>query len=196
VAQSFPVGTVIEGPVTSLTKFGAFVQLAEGIEGMIHVSDISVEKRIEYPQDVLKVGQLVKAQVLSVDTAKRLLRLGMKQLVPTSLDEYIAEHKKGDVVTGRMGEVSNGQARVELGDGINASCRIVAGGPAKELVEAPAPASAKLDLSSLSSKLKAHWKGGAVVSEAKPEAVRAGQIRKFRITRLDPSARKIELELA
>ena len=196
VAQSFVVGTVIEGPVTSLTKFGAFVQLAEGIEGMIHVSDISAEKRIEYPQDVLKVGQLVKAQVLSVDTAKRLLRLGMKQLVPTSLDEYIAEHKEGDVVTGRMGEVSNGQARVELGDGINATCRIVPGGAAKELVEAPAPVSAKPDLSSLSSKLKAHWKGGAVVSEAKPEAVRAGQIRKFRITRLDPAARKIELELA
>ena len=196
VAQSFAVGTVIEGPVTSLTRFGAFVQLAEGIEGMIHVSDISAEKRIEYPQDVLKVGQPVKAQVLSVDTAKRLLRLGMKQLVPTSLDEYIAEHKAGDVVTGRMGEASNGQARVELGDGINATCRIVPGSPAKELVEAPAPASAKPDLSALSSKLKAHWKGGAVASEAKPEAVRAGQIRKFRITRLDPAARKIELELA
>ena len=196
VAQSFAVGTVIEGPVTSLTKFGAFVQLAEGIEGMIHVSDISAEKRIEYPQDVLKVGQLVKAQVLSVDTVKRLLRLGMKQLVPTSLDEYIAEHSESDIVTGRMGEVSNGQARVELGDGINATCRIVPGGPAKELVEAPAPASAKPDLSSLSSKLKAHWKGGPTVSEAKPEAVRAGQIRKFRITRLDAAARKIELELA
>ena len=124
MAQSFAVGSVIEGPVTSLTKFGAFVQLAEGIEGMIHVSDISAEKRIEYPQDVLKVGQLVKAQVLAVDTAKRLLRLGMKQLVPTSLDEYIAEHKAGDVVTGRMGEVSAGQARVELGDGIHATCRI------------------------------------------------------------------------
>ncbi|MGC2195762.1 MAG: 30S ribosomal protein S1 [Terriglobales bacterium] len=195
-AQSFAVGTVIEGPVTSLTKFGAFVQLAEGIEGMIHVSDISAEKRIEYPQDVLKVGQLVKAQVLSVDTAKRLLRLGMKQLVPTSLDEYIAEHKEGDVVTGRMGEVSDGQARVELGDGINAACRIDAGSSAKELVALAAPASAKPDLSSLSSKLKAHWKGGATVSQAKPEAVRTGQIRKFRITRLDPAARKIELELA
>ena len=133
VAQSFAVGSVIEGPVTSLTKFGAFVQLAEGIEGMIHVSDISAEKRIEYPQDVLKVGQLVKAQVLAVDTAKRLLRLGMKQLVPTSLDEYIAEHKEGDVVTGRMGEVSGGQARVELGDGIHATCRIAAASPAKEL---------------------------------------------------------------
>src|SRR6478752_2490911 len=194
VAQSFAVGTVVEGPVTSLTKFGAFVQLAEGIEGMIHVSDISAEKRIEYPQDVLKVGQLVKAQILSVDTAKRLLRLGMRQLVPTSLDEYIAEHKAGDVVTGRMGEVSGGSARVELGDGINATCRIAAVGPASNLADPAIQSTSKPDLSSLSSKLKAHWKGGAVVSEAKPEAVRAGQIRKFRITRLDPSARKIELE--
>src|SRR6202521_4022203 len=132
VAQSFGVGSVIEGPVTSLSKFGAFIQVAEGIEGMIHVSDISAEKRIEYPKDVLKVGQLVRAQVLAVDTAKRLLRLGMKQLVPTSLDEYIAEHKEGDVVTGRMGEVSGGNARVELGDGINAICRISASSPAEE----------------------------------------------------------------
>jgi small subunit ribosomal protein S1 len=195
VPQSFPVGSVIEGPVTSLTKFGAFVQLAEGIEGMIHVSDISAEKRIEYPQDVLKVGQLVKAQVLSVDAAKRLLRLGMKQLVPTSLDEYIAEHKPGDVVTGRMGEVSGGHARVELGDGIFATCRIAAGTPSTESVVATKQAASKPDLSSLSSKLKAHWKGGAVALESKPEAVRTGQVRQFRITNLDSSAKKIDLEL-
>ncbi|HYM06213.1 MAG TPA: 30S ribosomal protein S1 [Terriglobales bacterium] len=196
VAQSFPLGSVIEGPVTNLTKFGAFVQLAEGIEGMIHVSDISAEKRIEYPQDVLKAGQLVKAQVLAVDTAKRLLRLGMKQLVPTSVDEYIAEHQAGDVVTGRMGEISGGHARVELGDGIHATCSIAAVNPAGGVAgEAPQPAS-KPDLSSLSSKLKAHWKGGAVAVESKPEAVRTGQIRKFRITRLDPAAKKIDLELA
>ena len=75
VPQRFAVGSVIEGPVTSLTKFGAFVQLAEGVEGMIHVSEISAEKRINHPQDVLKVGQVVKAQVLEVDTEKRLLRL-------------------------------------------------------------------------------------------------------------------------
>ncbi len=196
VPQSFPVGSVIEGPVTSLTKFGAFVQLAEGIEGMIHVSDISAEKRIEYPQDVLKVGQLVKAQVLSVDTAKRLLRLGMKQLVPTSLDEYIAEHKVGDVVTGRMGEVSGGNARVELGDGINATCRIAAVTAANKSSEEVVQSASKPDLSSLSSKLKAHWKGGAAAVESKPEAVRTGQIRKFRITKLDPAAKKIDLELA
>ena len=196
VAQSFPAGSVIDGPVTSLTKFGAFVQLAEGIEGMIHVSDISAEKRIEYPQDVLKIGQLVKAQVLAVDTAKRLLRLGMKQLVPTSLDEYIAEHKVGDVVTGRMGEVSGGQGRVELGDGINATCRISPSDPATNLTEEAPRSASKPDLSSLSSKLKAHWKGGSAAVESKPEAVRAGQIRKFRIIKLDPSAKKIDLELA
>jgi small subunit ribosomal protein S1 len=195
VPQSFPVGSVIEGPVMSLTKFGAFVQLAEGVEGMIHVSDISAEKRIEYPQDVLKAGQLVKAQVLAVDTAKRLLRLGMKQLVPTSLDEYIAEHKPGDVVTGRMGDISGGNARVELGDGINATCRLTAAA-ATQSDEAATQSTSKPDLSSLSSKLKAHWKGGAVVVESKPEAVRTGQIRKFRITRLDPAGKKIELELA
>jgi small subunit ribosomal protein S1 len=196
VAQSFAVGSAIEGPVTSLTKFGAFVQLAEGVEGMIHVSDISAEKRAEYPQDVLKVGQLVKAQVLAVDTAKRLLRLGMKQLVPTSVDEYITEHNEGDVVTGRMSEVSGEHARVELGDGINAACRIAAVNPAKGLVEEATKSASKPDLSSLSSKLKAHWKGGATAVEAKPERARTGQIRKFRITKLDPAAKKIELELA
>jgi len=196
IAQSFPAGSVIEGPVTSLTKFGAFVQLAEGIEAMIHVSDISAEKRIEYPQDVLKVGQLVKAQVLAVDTAKRLLRLGMKQLVPTTLDEYIAEHKEGDVVTGRMGEVSGGNARVELGDGINATCRIAAADPGTKLAEEVAQSASKPDLSSLSSKLKAHWKGGAAAADSKPEAVRTGQIRKFRIVKLDPAVKRIDLELA
>jgi len=197
VAQSFAVGSAIEGPVTSLTKFGAFVQLAEGVEGMIHISDISAEKRIEYPQDVLKVGQLVKAQVLAMDTTKRLLRLGIKQLVPTSLDEYIAEHKEGDVVTGRMGEVSGGNARVELGDGINATCRIAAADPATKLAEEVAQSASKPDLSSLSSKLKAHWKGGpAAAAESKPEAVRTGQIRKFRIMKLDPAVKRIDLELA
>ena len=126
VAQKFPVGAVVEGPVTSLQKFGAFVQIAEGVEGMIHVGDISAEKRINHPQDVLKMGQVVKAQVLEIDAEKRRLRLGMKQLVPTSLDEYIAEHKEGDVVTGRMTDVSGNRARVELGEGVQATCRMPA----------------------------------------------------------------------
>jgi len=190
VAQRFAVGSAIEGPVISLTKFGAFVQLSEGVEGMIHVSDIRAEKRINHPQETLKVGQLIKAQVLAVDEEKRLLRLGMKQLVPTSLDEYMAEHKEGDVITGRMIEASDGHAGVELGEGIRGTCRIVAERPAKkERPVEPTP-----DLSSLSSMLKERWKGGPA-GESKPEAVRVGQIRSFRIAKLDRATKKIELEL-
>jgi small subunit ribosomal protein S1 len=192
VTQKFGVGSVIEGPVTSLTNFGAFVQLSEGVEGMIHVSEISAEKRIKHPQEVLKLGQLVKAQVLAIDKERRLLRLGMKQLVPTSLDEYIAEHKEGDVVTGRMIEVLDGQARVELGEGIQGTCPIVAQSLAKHETQAEG----KADLSALSSMLKARWKGGAAGGASKPEAIRAGQIRSFRIAKLDAVAKKIELELA
>src|SRR5437016_5745842 len=125
-AGKLTVGAVVEGPVTSIQKFGAFVQIAEGVEGMVHVGDISAEKRINHPQDVLKVGEVVKAQVLEVDTEKRRLRLGMKQLIPTSLDEYIGEPKVGDLVTGRMTDVSAGRAKVELGEGVNATCRLAA----------------------------------------------------------------------
>jgi small subunit ribosomal protein S1 len=200
-AQRFAVGSVIEGPVLSITKFGAFVQLTEGVEGMIHISDLSAEKRINHPQEVLKVGQLVKAQVLAVDTEKRQLRLGMKQLVPSGLDEYIAEHKEGDVVTGRMIEVSDGYARVELGEGIQGKCRMDAASPAAEKApnlsasEANSTPNAKPDLSALGSMLQARWKGSTPAGGAKPEAVRTGQIRKFRITTLDPAAKRIELEL-
>ena len=115
VSRKFPVGSQIEGPVTKLMNFGAFVQIEEGIEGLVHVSEISAEKRINHPQDVLRAGQRVKAQVLAIDQEKRQIKLSMKQLVPTSIDEYIAEHKVGDVVSGRVVEESAGQATIELG---------------------------------------------------------------------------------
>ncbi len=190
VAQRFPVGAVVEGTVISLQKFGAFVQLAEGVEGMIHVGDISAEKRINHPQDELKMNQVVKAQVLDIDGEKRRLRLGMKQLVPTSLDEYIAEHKEGDTVTGRMTDVSGGRAKVELGEGVYATCRM----PNAE-AEEKAEAATSADLSSLTSMLAAKWKSGGGSGGGKRESARAGQIRTFRITKLDAGAKKIELEL-
>jgi small subunit ribosomal protein S1 len=192
-AKNLTIGSVIEGPVVSITKFGAFVQIAEGVEGMIHVSEISAEKRINHPQDVLKVGQTVKAQVLDVDGAKRTVRLSIKQLVPSSIDEYIAEHKEGDVVTGRVMQVSGGVARVELGEGVFATCRMVDDAPAQEEKASTAKAA---DLSSLGSMLQTRWKSGASPTAAKPDASSAGQIRSFRIARLDPAAKKIELELA
>jgi small subunit ribosomal protein S1 len=194
VAQKFPAGAAVEGPVTNLMKFGAFVQVAEGIEGMVHVSDISAEKRINHPQDVLKVGQVVKALVLELDVEKRRLKLGMRQLVPTSIDEYVAEHNEGDSVSGRVVEVSGGSARVELGEGIHASCKLSAASP-KQNAANPSD-DAKPDLASLSSMLSAKWKSGAVAETSKPQAIQSGQIRRFRITTLDRSAKKIEVELA
>jgi small subunit ribosomal protein S1 len=188
-SEKFAVGSQVEGPVTSFTKFGAFVQLAEGIEGMIHVSEISAEKRIERPQDVLRAGQVVKAKVLDVDKEKRQIKLSMKQLVPTGLDEYIAEHKVGEVVTGRLIEIAGEQGTVELGEGIHCQGRLVLEA-AKDQPQAGAP-----DLSSFSAMLAARWKNGPSASEAKAEPVRAGQIRSFRITMVDRGAKKIKVQL-
>jgi small subunit ribosomal protein S1 len=116
----------------------------------------------------------------------------MKQLVPTSLDEYLTEHKVGDLVTGRLTEVVGGSARVELGEGVFATCPISA-----EAKPAPdASANPKADVSALGSMLMSRWKGSAAGTAAKPEAARTGQIRSFRITKVDPEAKKIELELA
>src|SRR6266581_4598787 len=174
VAQMFPVGSAVDGPVVSLTKFGAFVQVAEGIEGMVHVSDISAEKRINHPQDVLKIGQPVKAQVLELDTEKRRLKLGMKQLVPTSIDEYVAEHQPGDLVSARVVEVAGDCVLAELGEGIRATCRIAK--PARqEHSESEQPGADKPDVKALSSMLTARWKAGSVAESPKAQEVRAGQ---------------------
>jgi small subunit ribosomal protein S1 len=188
--EKFTFGSTVEGAVVSLTKFGAFVQLAEGVEGMIHVSEISAEKRVERPQDVLRVGQVVKAKVLDVDKEKRQIKLSMKQLVPTGLDEYIAEHKEGDVVTGRLIEVTGDSATVELGEGIRSRCRMVAAAAKEEQFVA----AGQVDLSAFSSMLKERWQNGPV-SVAKTDEVRAGQIRSFKITKLDLDAKTIEVQL-
>ena len=189
VPKRYPLGSEIEGPVTSLMKFGAFVQLSEGVEGLIHVSEISAEKRIGVPAEVLRVGQIVKCLVIGVDPEKRQMKLSMKQLVPTGLDEYLAEHKEGDVVTGRF--VDESATRVELGEGIFATCKAASTTPAKS----ESQSSGKADLSSLSSMLQARWKTGAG-APVKAEPARAGQIRSFRMTQIDRAAKKITVEPA
>jgi len=191
-AQKFPVDSIVEGPVVSVQKFGAFVQVAEGVEGMIHVSDISAEKRINHPSDVFKVGQVVKAQVLAVDPEKRRLKLGIKQMVPTSIDEYLAERKVGDTVSGRVAEVSSSFATVELGEGIRAICKL---GTGAKGASAGQQSSGGADLKSLSSMLAAKWKSGTVTQAVSSELT-AGQVRSFRVTKIDSAAKKIEVELA
>jgi small subunit ribosomal protein S1 len=191
-ARKFAAGSVIEGQVTSFTKFGAFVQIAEGVEGMVHISEIAVGKRIQHPQDLLKIGQAVKALVLEIDNERRQLKLSLKQLVPVSVDEYFAEHKAGDVVTGRVIEISGREARVELGEGIHGVCA-VADSPVSTEQET---SGGKVDLSSLGSMLQARWKGGAPSVMPAPEPLRAGQVRSFKIDRLDAASKTIQLKLA
>jgi small subunit ribosomal protein S1 len=194
VEKNYPVGAIVEGPVTQLKQFGAFVQVTENVEGMIHVGDIVNEKRINHPQDELKVGQVVKAIVLENDREKRRLRLGLKQLVPTSLDEYIAEHKDGDEVTGRVTDVSRNRATVELGEGVQGHCTLVVQEARQEQNRGP------VDVSALSTMLASRWKGAggpspSTESGPKTEQLKAGQIRSFKISKLDTEKKKIELEL-
>jgi len=187
--KKYAVGEVAEGKVSSLTKFGAFVDLGDNIEGMIHIGDISREKRLNHPNEVLKVGQTVKAQVLEADKERRRIRLGMKQLEPTSIDEYIAEHKAGDAVSGRLVEVSGQKAKVELGEGVFAWTRL----PGEQKANTAA-AAGKADLGSLTAMLSQRWKSGGGDAAA-AEAPKAGQVRSFKIASIDVAGKRIELEL-
>jgi small subunit ribosomal protein S1 len=191
VALKFPVGSQIEGPVTQLMKFGAFVQIAEGIEGLVHISEMVADKRVNHPSDEVRIGQVVKAQVLAIDAEKRQIKLSMKQLLPTGLGEYLEEHKVGDAVSGRVVDVRGDVAFIELGEGIVASCKIAAAAPVEEKL-----ATGGLDLSALTSMLNNKWKTGAPAPGSAPELLSTGQIRSFKIKTLDQEAKKIEIELA
>jgi small subunit ribosomal protein S1 len=191
ISEKFPVGSVVEGPITNVTQFGAFAALGDGIEGMIHISDITGEKRLDHPREKLAKGQNVKAVVLEIDRERRRVRLGMKQLEPTTVDHYISEHQAGQTVSGRLVEVSGDSAKVELGEGVVAVCQIKKGME----TSGQSGSAPSADVSSLGAMLAARWKKGAP-GENGSEGARAGQVRSFRIARLDSAKRLIELELA
>jgi len=169
------------------------------VHGSEMISPHGPEKRIERPQDVLRTGQEIAAKVVEVDSAKRQIRLSMKQLVPTGLDEYLAEHRPGDVVTARIlkvdktsGMLGGGLARVELGEGIYATCELPASAASPD--EAP-KSEGTLDLSALTSMLNSKWKGATTAAKAATEIAQPGQIRQFRITALDGDKKSITVEL-
>ena len=193
--KKYPIGTTVEAPITNLAKFGAFVDLGDGIEGMIHIGDISREKRLNHPNEMLKQGEVVKAQVIDLDKERRRVRLGMKQLEPTEADHYIAEHKIGDVVSGRLVEVHASSAKVELGEGVSAYCRIKAA--AASSAAAAAPAAQKVDVSAAMQLLTQKWKsgGGASGGGGGVDTLKPGQVRNFKIVSVDPINKKIEVEV-
>ncbi len=118
LAQRYPVGSRINGTVRNLTEFGAFVEVEEGIDGLIHISDMSWSKRLAHPSDVLKKGDEVEAMVLNVDPDSQRLSLGLKQLATDIWDDFFGNNRVGDVVEGKVVRVTNFGAFVELAEGI------------------------------------------------------------------------------
>jgi small subunit ribosomal protein S1 len=118
LADKYPVGAKLRGKVRNLTEFGAFVEVEEGIDGLIHISDLSWTKRVKHPSEVLKKGDTVEAVVLNIDAENQRLSLGLKQLATDMWDEFFAHHKVGDIVEGKIVRVTNFGAFVELAEGI------------------------------------------------------------------------------
>ncbi len=120
----YPIGTKIRGKVRNLTDFGAFIELEEGIDGLVHVSDISWAKKIKHPKDVLKKDQEVEAIVTSIDKNGQRLSLSMKDLTPSAWEGFVATHRPGDVVKGTVSRFTNFGVFVELGEGLEGLCHI------------------------------------------------------------------------
>jgi small subunit ribosomal protein S1 len=122
VEQRYSVGSVVEGRVRKLTDFGAFIEVEEGIDGLVHVSDVSWTKRIKHPSEVLKKGQLVQAVVLHINAAQRRMSLGIKQLQPDAWEVFFRSHQIGDVVRGKVCRAANFGVFVELAEGVEGLC--------------------------------------------------------------------------
>jgi small subunit ribosomal protein S1 len=122
IDQRYSVGSVVEGRVRNMTDFGAFIEIEEGIDGLVHVSDLSWTKRVKHPSEVLKKGQIVQAVILNIDSSAHRLSLGIKQLQPDAWESYFAAHQVGDLVHGRICRMASFGAFVELAEGVEGLC--------------------------------------------------------------------------
>ena len=122
VADRYSIGSVVEGRVRKLTDFGAFLEIEEGVDGLIHVSDISWTKHVKHPSELLKKGQITQAVILSIDAPNRRLSLGMKQLQPDAWESFFRSHEVGDLVRGRVCRAAAFGVFVELAPGVEALC--------------------------------------------------------------------------
>ena len=118
LAEKYPVGTRIKGRVRNLTEFGAFVEVEDDIDGLIHISDMSWSKRIKHPSEVLKKGDVVEAMVLNIDAENQRLSLGLKQLATDIWDDFFSRRHLGDTIEGKVVRMTNFGAFVELDEGI------------------------------------------------------------------------------
>lgn len=122
IDSRYSIGSVVEGRVRNMTDFGAFVEIEEGIDGLVHVSDLSWTKRVKHPSEILKKGQLVQAVILSIDSKSHRLSLGIKQLQPDAWETYFQSHQVGDIVHGQICRLAGFGAFVELAEGVEGLC--------------------------------------------------------------------------
>ena len=113
---------MVEGRVRNMTDFGAFIEIEEGIDGLVHVSDLSWTKRVKHPSEVLRKGQVVQAVILNIDSSSHRLSLGIKQLQPDAWESYFQAHQVGDMVHGRICRLASFGAFVELAEGVEGLC--------------------------------------------------------------------------
>jgi small subunit ribosomal protein S1 len=118
IAERYPVGTVIEGRVRNLTDFGAFVEVEEGIDGLIHISDMSWHRRLKHPSEVLKKGDTVKARVINVDGENQRLSLSIREFLPNEWDNFARGHNIGDEVIGHVSKITDFGLFIRLADGV------------------------------------------------------------------------------
>jgi small subunit ribosomal protein S1 len=124
LTERYPAGTVVEGRVRNLTDFGAFIEIEDGIDGLVHVSNLSWTKRVKHPSEIVKKGEKVKAVVLGVEPQNRRLSLGIKQLQPDVWESFFATHRVGDVVHGKVLRTAQFGAFVEIAEGVEGLCHI------------------------------------------------------------------------
>ena len=120
--EKYPVGATVEGRVRNLTDFGAFIEIEDGIDGLVHVSNLSWTKRVKHPSEILKKGDRLKAVVLAIEPDKRRLSLGVKQLQPDVWESFFNQHKVGDVLHGKVLRVASFGAFVEIAEGVEGLC--------------------------------------------------------------------------
>jgi len=124
LSDRYPTGQIVEGRVRNLTDFGAFIEIEDGIDGLVHVSNLSWTKRVKHPSEIVKKGEKVKAVVLGVEPQNRRLSLGIKQLQPDVWESFFATHRVGDVVHGKVLRTAQFGAFVEIADGVEGLCHI------------------------------------------------------------------------
>ncbi len=124
LSERYPAGTIVEGRVRNLTDFGAFIEIEDGIDGLVHVSNLSWTKRVKHPSEILKKGEKLRAVVLGVEPENRRLSLGIKQLQPDVWETFFAQHRVGDVVKGKVLRTAQFGAFVEIAEGVEGLCHV------------------------------------------------------------------------